>query len=367
MDDETVASTGARQGESYKMFPAKPEWLRKRLPVGAAVQAMEGNLEQNRLHTICQEACCPNQGECFAKGVATFLIMGNVCTRNCRFCAVDSGTPLELDANEPLRLAEEVKRLGLRFVVVTSVTRDDLPDGGAEHFARVIEVMRSECPGVGIEVLIPDLQGSRPALKTVVDAAPEVLNHNIETVPRLYRVGPTPGRLPALPGSAPGGEGPEPVAHHQIRADGRARGDARRDPQGHGGPPLGLVRRDHDRAVSQPLGRAPPRRGIRASRSLREIPPRRPAVRLSGRRFVTLREKLLHGGEVLSENLRWDRVQKREKQKKASREMGGLLRWSGEAMGFRHLTISMAWMIFMICGVPVAGNISTASARSLAR
>jgi lipoic acid synthetase len=182
MDDET----GARQGESYKMFPAKPEWLRKRLPVGAAVQAMEGNLEQNRLHTICQEACCPNQGECFSKGVATFLIMGNVCTRNCRFCAVDSGTPLELDANEPLRLAEEVKRLGLRFVVVTSVTRDDLPDGGAEHFARVIEVMRSECPGVGIEVLIPDLQGSRPALKTVVDAAPEVLNHNVETVPRLY-------------------------------------------------------------------------------------------------------------------------------------------------------------------------------------
>jgi len=186
MDDETAASTGARQGESYKMFPAKPEWLRKRLPVGASVQAMEGNLEQNRLHTICQEACCPNQGECFSKGVATFLIMGNVCTRNCRFCAVYSGTPAALDADEPLRLAEEVKRLGLRFVVVTSVTRDDLADGGAGHFARVIEVMRRECPGVGIEVLIPDLQGSRPALKTVVDAAPEVLNHNVETVPRLY-------------------------------------------------------------------------------------------------------------------------------------------------------------------------------------
>ena len=186
MDDETAASTGARQGESYKMIPAKPEWLRKRLPVGASVQAMEGNLEQNRLHTICQEACCPNQGECFSKGVATFLIMGNVCTRNCRFCAVYSGTPAALDADEPLRLAEEVKRLGLRFVVVTSVTRDDLADGGAGHFARVIEVMRRECPGVGIEVLIPDLQGSRPALKTVVDAAPEVLNHNVETVPRLY-------------------------------------------------------------------------------------------------------------------------------------------------------------------------------------
>ena len=168
------------------MIPAKPEWLRKRLPVGAAVQAMEGNLENNRLHTICQEACCPNQGECFSKGVATFLIMGNVCTRNCRFCAVESGTPSALDVNEPMRLAGEVKRLGLRFVVVTSVTRDDLPDGGAGHFARVIEVMRRECPGVGIEVLIPDFQGSRPALKAVVDAAPEVLNHNVETVPRLY-------------------------------------------------------------------------------------------------------------------------------------------------------------------------------------
>jgi len=168
------------------MIPAKPEWLRKRLPVGAAVQAMEGNLENNRLHTICQEACCPNQGECFSKGVATFLIMGNVCTRNCRFCAVESGTPSALDVNEPMRLADEVKRLGLRFVVVTSVTRDDLPDGGAGHFARVIEVMRRECPGVGIEVLIPDFQGSRPALKAVVDAAPEVLNHNVETVPRLY-------------------------------------------------------------------------------------------------------------------------------------------------------------------------------------
>ena len=168
------------------MIPVKPEWLRKRLPVGAAVQLMEGNLEHNRLHTICQEACCPNQGECFSKGVATFLIMGNVCTRSCRFCAVDSGTPSALDADEPLRLAEEVKRLGLRFVVITSVTRDDLTDGGAGHFARVIEVMRQECPGVGIEILIPDFQGSRPALQTVIGAAPEVLNHNIETVPRLY-------------------------------------------------------------------------------------------------------------------------------------------------------------------------------------
>jgi lipoyl synthase len=154
--------------------------------MGASVQLMEDSLEQNKLYTICQEACCPNQGECFSKGVATFLIMGNICTRNCRFCAVDSGTPSRVDTHEPLRLAREVKRMGLRFVVVTSVTRDDIPDGGATHFARVIEVMRQECPGVGIEVLIPDFQGSRQALKTIIDAAPEVLNHNVETVPRLY-------------------------------------------------------------------------------------------------------------------------------------------------------------------------------------
>ena len=168
------------------MMPSKPEWLRKRLPLGAGLQAMEGSLERNLLHTICQEACCPNQGECFSRGVATYLIMGKVCTRNCRFCAVDSGSPEPLDPGEPRRLAGEVKCLGLRFVVITSVTRDDLPDGGAGHFARVIEALRSECPGVGIEVLIPDFQGSRPALKTVVDAAPDVLNHNVETVPRLY-------------------------------------------------------------------------------------------------------------------------------------------------------------------------------------
>jgi len=168
------------------MITAKPEWLRKRLPIGAEVQWMEGNLDENRLHTICQEACCPNQGECFSRGVATFLIMGNVCTRNCRFCAVNSGKPAALDTNEPLRLAGEVKRLGLRFVVVTSVTRDDLADGGAGHFVAVIEALHNECPGVGVEVLIPDLQGSHTALKTIIDAGPDVLNHNVETVPRLY-------------------------------------------------------------------------------------------------------------------------------------------------------------------------------------
>lgn len=168
------------------MISEKPKWLRKRLAIDNSVHMMEGNLRQSRLNTICQEACCPNQGECFSKGVATFLVMGSVCTRNCRFCAVHSGIPAAIDPHEPLRLAGEIKKLGLRYVVVTSVTRDDLPDGGASQISKVIKVIRRECPGVGIEVLIPDFKGSHTALKTVVSMSPDVLNHNIETVPRLY-------------------------------------------------------------------------------------------------------------------------------------------------------------------------------------
>ena len=164
----------------------KPDWLRKRLPLNAATMKVEARLMERKLHTICQEGCCPNQGECFAKGIATFLIMGDICTRNCRFCAVHHGKPLAPDPSEPGRLALEVLELGLRFAVVTSVTRDDLPDGGAGHFSSVIRAIREECPGVGVEVLIPDFRGSASALQTVIDASPEVLNHNIETVPRLY-------------------------------------------------------------------------------------------------------------------------------------------------------------------------------------
>jgi lipoyl synthase len=169
------------------MTLAKPDWLRKKLPLGAAVQSVEAGLSSQRLHTICQEGCCPNQGECFERGVATFLIMGDTCTRNCGFCAVKHGKPSPLDMGEPERLALEVKEMKLRFVVVTSVTRDDLPDGGASHFARTIASLRIHCPGVGVEVLIPDFQGSKQALDTIVMAAPEVVGHNIETVPRLYR------------------------------------------------------------------------------------------------------------------------------------------------------------------------------------
>jgi lipoic acid synthetase len=164
----------------------KPQWLKKRLSLDGKAGRLEEDLEKLRLHTVCREACCPNQGECFSRGVATFLIMGDVCTRDCRFCAIKTGIPGDLDAGEPQRVAEEVERLSLRFVVITSVTRDDLDDGGAGHFASVIKTIQDRCPNTGIEVLIPDFLGSEAALAIVCRARPQVLNHNVETVPRLY-------------------------------------------------------------------------------------------------------------------------------------------------------------------------------------
>lgn len=143
-------------------------------------------MNRGRLHTVCQEAMCPNIWECFSNQTATFLILGDCCTRNCRFCAV-SKRPVELpDPHEPARVAAAVRDLSLSYVVITSVTRDDLPDGGAGHFARTIRQIRSDSPGVNIEVLIPDFKGDRKALQTVIEASPDVLNHNMETVLRLY-------------------------------------------------------------------------------------------------------------------------------------------------------------------------------------
>jgi len=139
------------------------------------------------LHTVCESALCPNIGECFGRNTATFLILGNVCTRNCTFCAIKKGHPFPLDEDEPQHLLEAAERLGLRYVVITSVTRDDLADGGASHFARVINLLHKNSDGAKVEVLIPDFLGSVEALKTVVEAHPEVINHNAETVPRLYR------------------------------------------------------------------------------------------------------------------------------------------------------------------------------------
>jgi lipoyl synthase len=164
----------------------KPVWLRKKMPIGIKVNSILNDMDENQLYTICQEACCPNQGECFSSGVATFLIMGNICTRNCAFCAVTHGKPERLDSSEPQRLVREIKKLNLKFVVITSVTRDDLPDGGSTYFSRIIKFIRQDCMGVGIEVLIPDFKGLESSLQNVIKACPEVLNHNMETVPRLY-------------------------------------------------------------------------------------------------------------------------------------------------------------------------------------
>jgi len=162
-----------------------PPWLTKRLPPPGATDEVREVLNTLGLNTVCRSAHCPNQCECFARGTATFMILGATCTRNCRFCAVDHGEPAALDPEEPRRVAEAAAELGLRHVVVTSVTRDDLPDGGAGHFAATIAAIRERCDAT-VEVLTPDFGGSRSALGRVLAARPEVFNHNVETVPRLY-------------------------------------------------------------------------------------------------------------------------------------------------------------------------------------
>jgi lipoic acid synthetase len=165
----------------------RPPWLRAPAPVGENYRDLKGLIDRLRLHTVCESAACPNVGECWNHRTATFMILGNVCTRRCGFCAVEKGAPLPVDTDEPRRVAEAVEAMGLRFAVVTSVNRDDRPDGGAELFALVIRAIRQRVPGCGVEVLTPDFQGSHAAVETVLEAAPEVFNHNTETVPRLYR------------------------------------------------------------------------------------------------------------------------------------------------------------------------------------
>ncbi|MEY3297613.1 MAG: hypothetical protein RLZZ597_873 [Cyanobacteriota bacterium] len=166
----------------------KPDWLRVKAPQWERVGAVKAILQDLGLNTVCEEASCPNIGECFKAGTATFLIMGPACTRACPYCDIDfEKQPKALDATEPLRLAESVRRMGLSHVVITSVNRDDLADGGASQFVACIEAVRRESPKTTIEVLIPDLCGNWDALATILAAKPEVLNHNTETVPRLYR------------------------------------------------------------------------------------------------------------------------------------------------------------------------------------
>lgn len=162
-----------------------PEWLRVKTGKARLSKATRDLVAGHGLHTVCESAHCPNVGECYCSGTATFMILGNVCTRDCRFCAVEHGAPGPVDADEPRRVATAARELGLRYVVVTSVTRDDLPDGGAGHFAATIRALREEIPGVLVEVLPSDLGGDLGALQTIIDAGPDVFNHNIETVRRL--------------------------------------------------------------------------------------------------------------------------------------------------------------------------------------
>ncbi len=169
------------------MKTIKPPWLKKKLPKGGDYQKVRNLLSGAKLHTVCQEANCPNMFECFTKNTATFMILGSVCTRNCRFCNILQKIPLPVDSDEPMRVAKAAQDLNLQYVVVTSVTRDDLDDGGAFQFANTIKAIKSTISdSIKIEVLIPDFQGNFQALKTVVNANPDILNHNIETVPSLY-------------------------------------------------------------------------------------------------------------------------------------------------------------------------------------
>ena len=165
----------------------RPPWLRAPAPAGENYRQLKKLVTDLKLHTVCESAACPNVGECWNRRTATFMILGNVCTRRCGFCAVQKGAPLAVDYDEPRRVAEACETLGLKYAVITSVNRDDRKDGGAELFAATIRAIRERIPDCRVEVLVPDFQGSQAAMETVMDAQPDVLNHNTETVPRLYR------------------------------------------------------------------------------------------------------------------------------------------------------------------------------------
>jgi len=164
----------------------KPQWLKKRIPPFQDIQKVKLILGQTHLHTVCEEARCPNLGECFSSGTATLLILGRICTRDCGFCGVEHGAPDPLNEQEPEEVAQAVQKMGLHYVVVTSVTRDDLPDGGASFFAKTIQAIRRVDPTIKIEVLVPDFKGNHSSLEIVLRGGPDVLNHNVETVARLY-------------------------------------------------------------------------------------------------------------------------------------------------------------------------------------
>lgn len=189
-----IASRRAPGGAVAEAPLRKPSWLKVKSPGGETYAEVRHLMRDLKLHTVCEEAHCPNVGDCWNHRAATFLILGDVCTRNCAYCAVAHGTPDPLDVEEPRRLAEAVEAMRLQHVVVTSVDRDDLPDGGAGQYAAVVREIRLRMADTTVELLIPDFKGDEAALRTVVDARPDILNHNLETVPRLYRIARPGGR-----------------------------------------------------------------------------------------------------------------------------------------------------------------------------
>ena len=196
---ELVPLMSGRSGEALTpgtQVGRKPGWLKVKAPGGATYADVKRLMRDLKLNTVCEEARCPNIGECWDHRAATFMILGDVCTRNCAYCAVAHGTPVPYDADEPARLADAVTQMALRHVVITSVDRDDLPNGGAEAFAACVREIRARMPDTSVELLIPDFKGSDAALAIVVDARPDILNHNLETVERLYRIARPGGRYP---------------------------------------------------------------------------------------------------------------------------------------------------------------------------
>ena len=180
-----TAAPPGREAE-HATATARPDWLRVRAPGGPNYRGLKGLVDELRLHTVCESARCPNIGDCWERRTATFMILGDICTRSCGFCAIKTGRPLELDRAEPERVAEAVAALEQRHAVITSVNRDELPDGGAAIFSATIRAIRERCPGTTIEVLIPDFRGVWPALDQVMAARPDILNHNLESIARLY-------------------------------------------------------------------------------------------------------------------------------------------------------------------------------------
>jgi lipoic acid synthetase len=164
----------------------KPDWLRARVPGGEGYLRLKGIIDEHRLHTVCQEASCPNMGECWSRGSATIMILGDTCTRSCGFCNVKTGRPATLDTDEPRRVAESLALMGLKHVVITSVNRDELPDGGAEIWAETVRRVHEACPGMSVEILVGDFCGDEKAIQTVCDARPEIISHNMETVERMH-------------------------------------------------------------------------------------------------------------------------------------------------------------------------------------